>query len=54
MAELYTNEPHFDFSGAVNQSVSRLLMADNESNWIENGETEKIGSIYKVRGYAVR
>lgn len=52
MAENYTNEQHFDFSKGVNQSVSRLLMADNETNVIENGELAKIGSIYKVRGYS--
>lgn len=51
MAEVYNNEQHFDYSGGVNQSVSSLLMADNETNIIENGELEKIGSIYKVRGY---
>ena len=38
MSELYTNEQHYDFSAGVQQSVSRLLMADNEVNKIENGE----------------
>lgn len=54
MAEKYQSEQHFDFSGGVNFAVSRLIMADNELNWIENGETEKVGSIYKVRGYSKR
>ena len=51
MAELFTNEQHYDFSAGVNRQVSRLMMADNECNWIENGELDKIGSIFKVRGY---
>lgn len=49
-----TQESHFDFSGGVDQSVSRLTMADNEMNYCENGELEKIGSIHKVRGYTMR
>lgn len=52
--EKYVNEQHFDFSGAVNQAAGRLLLADNEVNWIENGELEQIGPITKVRGYTQR
>jgi len=54
MAENYINEGHWDFSGGVNQSVSRLLMADNELEIVQNGELEKVGSISKVRGYTQR
>jgi hypothetical protein len=54
MAETYTEESHFDFSGGVDQSVGRLVMADNEVNWLENGETDLIGPISKVRGYTIR
>ena len=54
MAESFQEEPHFDLSGGVNRSVSRLLMADNDLKVVENGESEKIGSITKVRGYSVR
>lgn len=54
MSENYQSESHFDFSGAVNLSVSRLLMADNECTSSTNGELDKIGSIFKVRGYTQR
>lgn len=54
MAELYTNESHFDFSGGVDIAVSRLLMADNELNKVENGELIQIGNIFKVKGYTIR
>jgi hypothetical protein len=52
--EKYTSKLLTDFSGGVNLSVSRLLMADNECFTIQNGELEKIGSITKVRGYTQR
>jgi len=52
MAQL--KEEHFDFSGGVNQAVSRLVMASNECETIQNGELEKVGSIRKVRGYLQR
>jgi len=42
-----------DSSGGINQSASRLLLASNEANVIQNGELEKIGPITKVRGYTV-
>jgi hypothetical protein len=54
MSENYTSEQHFDYSGLVNQSTSRLMAADNELSFVENGEAEKIGSIFKVRGYLQR
>ncbi len=54
MAESYLNEQHFDYSGGVNQSVSRLLAADNELSFAENVELEKVGSVHKVRGYSMR
>lgn len=54
MAELYTNTQHFDFSAGVNQSVSRLLMQDNDLNKIENGEQLQVGNIYKCRGYTIK
>jgi len=54
MAEKYTNEPYYNFSAGVNQAVSRLLMANDEVSVIENGELEKVGSIYKARGYEMR
>lgn len=54
MSETYQNEQKFNFSGGVNQSVSRLLMADSDCNIIENGELVKIGSIQKIKGYSQR
>ena len=52
--EDFRNEKHFDYSGGVNQSVSRLIMAENEAETLQNVELEKIGSISKVRGYVQR
>lgn len=52
--EKYGNEGHYDFSGGVQQAVGRLLQADNEVVKIENGTLDKIGTIFKVRGYVQR
>lgn len=54
MAEKYSNQEHFDFSGGVNQAVSRLIMVANECDKIQDGELEQIGPIHKVRGYSQR
>ena len=54
MAERYASEFHGDFSGAINQAVGRLVKAENEVDVIENGELEKIGPIYKTKGYVQR
>ena len=50
MAERYQHTLITNFSGGVQRSVSRLLMAEDESSIIENGELPKIGSIFKVKG----
>ena len=54
MAEIYAHETHFDYSGGVDQSVGHLILAENESNFIENGELYKIGPVTKTRGYTQR
>lgn len=48
------HETHLDFSGGVNQNVGKLLKADNELDFIENGSYEEAGPIYKCRGYSQR
>ena len=52
--EKHLNDKFFDFSGAVNQAVGRLLKANNEVDYLENGELDKVGPITKVRGYTQR
>ncbi len=54
MSEKLVHDDHYDFSGGVNQSVSRLGMADNEFNKGHNAELRKIGSVSKVSGYKQR
>lgn len=54
MAEKLEHYLLADLSGGVNQSISRLLMAENESSKIQNGSLEKVGSLTKVKGYVQR
>lgn len=52
MAEKFVHSEVYDFSAGVNQSVSRLIKAENESEAIENGELASIGGVSKTAGYS--
>jgi hypothetical protein len=54
MSENYLHRFFPDFSGGMQQAVGRILASDNEYPLLINGDLERVGPVFKTRGYTQR